>query len=102
MAWAASPHLTRLSSDSARSEVGFTRRTTYLGQDYPQIRMVLNPRSSWTLTFVGWVLFTVSAVFFTAGALRDGNVTDVLASLSFLLACVLFMVPAILNRPRSD
>jgi len=54
------------------------------------------------LTFAGWVLFTVSAAFFTVGALRDGGLIELVASLTFLLACVVFMVPAIMNRPRSD
>ncbi|MDX2381437.1 MAG: hypothetical protein QNM02_16960 [Acidimicrobiia bacterium] len=64
--------------------------------------MPLGPRSSWRLTFAGWVLFTVSAAFFTVGALRDGGLIELVASLTFLLACVVFMVPAIMNRPRSD
>lgn len=61
----------------------------------------MSARQSWTLTVAGWVLFMVSAIFFTVGAVRDGRVIELVASLSFLLACVLFMVPVILNRPHS-
>ena len=61
----------------------------------------MRPRSSWNLTVVGWVLFTVSAVCFTVQALRAGSVIGLVASLSFLLACLVFMVPVIADRPRS-
>ena len=64
--------------------------------------MGLAPRTSWTLTLTGWLLFTASAVLFSIGAIRSGRVIDVLASLSFLLACVLFLVPVISDRPRRD
>lgn len=50
----------------------------------------------------GWILFTVSAVFFTVGAVRDGGAVELVASSTFLLACVLFVVPAVANRPRDD
>ncbi len=54
------------------------------------------------MTFVGWLLFTVSAVFFSVGAIRDGGVIELVASLAFLLACVVFLVPNVVNRPRRD
>ena len=62
----------------------------------------MSPRSAWTLTFFGWVLFTVSAIFFCVGAVRDGGIIELVASWSFLLACVVFMVPVVMNRPRRD
>ena len=61
--------------------------------------MELSPRSTWYLTFGGWLLFTVSAIFFSVEAVRSGSVIAVLASLSFLVACFLFIIPAVLNRP---
>ena len=61
--------------------------------------MELSPRSTWFLTFGGWLLFTLSAIFFSLEALRNGSVLSVLASLTFLVACILFIVPAIANRP---
>ncbi|MGA7759161.1 MAG: hypothetical protein WBL31_16175 [Ilumatobacteraceae bacterium] len=64
--------------------------------------MELSPRSTWYLTVGGWLLFTVSATCFSVEALRDGSVLAIVASLSFLVACFMFIVPAILGRPRND
>jgi len=64
--------------------------------------MPLSPRSSWNLTFAGWLLFTVSAVCFSIDAVRSGGVVAIVASLSFLVACFMFIIPAIGNRPGSD
>lgn len=47
-------------------------------------------------------MFTVSAIFFCVAAVRDGGLIGLAASSSFLVACVVFIVPAVLNRPRSD
>lgn len=41
----------------------------------------------------GWILFLLSAAAFTAAAIRDGDPVLVLASLFFLAACVLFLIP---------
>ncbi len=41
----------------------------------------------------GWVLFLLSAIAFTAASIRDGDVLMAIASLFFLAACVLFLVP---------
>ncbi len=41
----------------------------------------------------GWVLFLLSAIAFTAAAIRDGDALMAVASLCFLAACVLFLVP---------
>jgi hypothetical protein len=48
---------------------------------------------------VGWALFTVSAIFFTIGALRSGGIIELIASGTFLLACLVFIVPAFGQRP---
>ncbi len=64
--------------------------------------MELSPRSSWKLIFVGWVLFTVSAVCFSVEAVRNGSVVGVVASLSFLVACGVFMIPVVADRPGND
>ncbi|WP_397543414.1 hypothetical protein [Roseovarius salis] len=57
------------------------------------------PRTVWTFNFTGWVLFTVSAVFFTVGTWIAGDVIGLIASLAFLIACVCFMIPAWIHRP---
>ncbi len=59
----------------------------------------MSPQTSWTLTLAGWVLFTVSALFFVVSSLRNGGPVEMLASATFLLACLLFMIPAIDDRP---
>ena len=46
----------------------------------------------------GWILFILCAALFLFSALRDGDGVLALASLIFLAACILFLVP--LLRPR--
>ena len=41
----------------------------------------------------GWVLFLLCAALFLFSALRDGDGVLALASLVFLLGCVLFLIP---------
>lgn len=48
----------------------------------------------------GWILFILCAVLFFFSALRDGDGVLVLASLIFLAACILFLVP--LLRPDRE
>ena len=59
----------------------------------------MNTRTVWTFNFTGWVLFTVSALFFTWGTWKAGDAIGLIASLAFLIACVLFMIPAWVHRP---
>lgn len=51
---------------------------------------------------VGWLLFTVSAVFFMIGAMRSGGLVELIASATFLLACLVFIAPAMAQRPEAD
>jgi hypothetical protein len=39
----------------------------------------------------GWILFTISALFFIASSLRNGDLVGLLGGLFFLLACVTFL-----------
>jgi hypothetical protein len=39
----------------------------------------------------GWVLFTVSALFFIASSLRNGDIIGLLGGVFFLLACAAFL-----------
>ena len=57
------------------------------------------PRTVWTFNFSGWILFTVSAVFFLWGTWRAGDVISIIASLAFLIACIFFIIPVWLHRP---
>jgi hypothetical protein len=42
---------------------------------------------------VGWWLFVISALFFTATSLRAGDMLGLLGSLFFLVACFIFLIP---------
>ncbi len=39
----------------------------------------------------GWLLFVVSALFFIASSIRDGDMIGLLGGVFFLLACVVFL-----------
>lgn len=39
----------------------------------------------------GWLLFVVSALFFIAASLRNGDVVGLLGGVFFLLACLVFL-----------
>lgn len=57
------------------------------------------PRTVWTFNFIGWILFTVSAVFFLIGTWKARDVIGILASLAFLVACIFFIIPVWIHRP---
>ncbi len=58
--------------------------------------------AEWRFNFWGWILFTLSAVAFTWGALRSGDTLSLMASLLFLVACFLFLAPVWARRPRRE
>ncbi len=41
----------------------------------------------------GWLLFTVSALFFIGSSLRNGDLIGLLGGVFFLLACAAFLAP---------
>jgi len=43
----------------------------------------------------GWILFTLSALFFIVSSLRNGDIVDLLGGVFFLLAFVAFLAPYI-------
>ena len=47
----------------------------------------------------GWILFIVSALLFTASAIRIGDWLAGLGGLFFLFACIVFIIPVL---SRSD
>lgn len=61
------------------------------------------PRTVWTFNFTGWILFTVSALFFTWGTWKAGDMIGLIVSLAFLIACIAFIIPVWVHRPsRTD
>ena len=53
----------------------------------------MNERSEHRFHLWGWIVFIVCAFFFIATTARDGDLLGVIASLLFLFACVLFLIP---------
>jgi hypothetical protein len=50
-----------------------------------------SPQKDRRFEFWGWILFTISALFFIASSLRNGDLVGLLGGLFFLLACVAFL-----------
>jgi hypothetical protein len=59
----------------------------------------MSPRTVWYYNFAGWLLFTLSALAFLWGALKAQDITGIIASLLFLVACLVFLVPVWVHRP---
>ena len=49
----------------------------------------------------GWLLFLISAVFFTVAGIRDGDMLMTLGGLFFLLACIVFLIPFLWPRTNT-
>ncbi len=54
------------------------------------------------LNLAGWILFVISALWFVAASLRDGDPIYLLGSVFFLLGCVVFLIPWLARLRRSD
>jgi hypothetical protein len=50
-----------------------------------------SPQSGKRYELWGWILFTVSAMFFIASSLRNGDMVGLLGGVFFLLACAAFL-----------
>jgi hypothetical protein len=50
-----------------------------------------SPRRGKRYELWGWILFTVSALFFIASSLRNGDMVGLLGGVFFLLACAAFL-----------
>ncbi len=53
----------------------------------------MDQRKEHRINLVGWWLFVISALFFTATSLRAGDMLSLLGSLFFLVACFVFLIP---------
>ena len=49
------------------------------------------PRKGKRYEIWGWLLFVVSALFFIASSIRNGDMIGLLGGVFFLLACVVFL-----------
>ncbi|EED34663.1 hypothetical protein NOR51B_601 [Luminiphilus syltensis NOR5-1B] len=48
--------------------------------------------------FAGWLLFLVCSIVYTYGSWKGGDPIFLTGSLIFLVACISFMIPMIVNR----
>ncbi len=60
----------------------------------------MREKTAWRWSFAGWLLFVASAIFFVVASARSGDIISLIASMLFLVACIAFMVPAWVKRPR--
>ncbi|PHP66910.1 cytochrome oxidase subunit III [Zhengella mangrovi] len=61
----------------------------------------MSPRTVWRLNLTGWILFVVSALGFLASTWRARDWVGMFASLAFLVACLAFVLPLWVHRPRN-
>jgi hypothetical protein len=47
------------------------------------------------LHLLGWILFTLCAVLYTASSIRNRDILAIVASILFLFGCVIFMIPLV-------
>ncbi len=71
-------------------------------QSLREDQATLNSRSIWKLNFSGWILFTLSAIFFIWSSIRAGDIISFIASALFLVACFLFLIPVWKLRHKSE
>ena len=50
----------------------------------------------------GWVLFVVCAFFFIASSLKNGDTLTLIASFIFFVACIVFIIPLVINRKHGS
>ncbi len=50
----------------------------------------------------GWVLFVLCAVFFIASSLKNKDILGLVASIIFLIACFVFIIPLAKNFRRGN
>lgn len=53
----------------------------------------MSPLANWWWHMAGWLVFVVSALFFIAASWRAEDWLAIGGSVTFLIACLIFMVP---------
>ena len=56
----------------------------------------------WQFNVCDWILFVLSALGYGWASFRAGDVFSLIASLLFLIACLVFLVPLLANRPGKN
>jgi hypothetical protein len=62
----------------------------------------MTPRGEWRFNLAGWLLFTASAAFFAGAAYGADDWMNLIASLLFFVACLVFLVPVWCLRPPPE
>jgi predicted membrane channel-forming protein YqfA (hemolysin III family) len=52
------------------------------------------------LHLLGWILFIICAVLYTASSIRNHDILAIAASIHFLIGCVIFMIPLVTTMIR--
>ena len=50
------------------------------------------------LELAGWVLFVLCAILFVVDSIQSGTVVGLIASILFLLACLVFIFPLLVKK----
>jgi len=50
----------------------------------------------------GWALFVLCAVFFIAASLKNRDILGLVASIIFLIACFVFIIPLVMNSRKGN
>ncbi len=58
----------------------------------------MKQQTVWIFNFSGWLIFTICALFFLWGALRAADAISIVASVLFLVGCIVFIIPLWANR----
>ena len=58
----------------------------------------MTDKAKFRFELAGWVLFTFSAMFFTASSVKAGDPAAIAGSALFLVACIVFMRPLLASR----
>lgn len=48
----------------------------------------------------GWILFIICAVFFIAAGIKNHDVLTIIGSITFLAACLFFLIPLLLKDKK--
>ena len=60
----------------------------------------MNPAMRRKTELSGWLIFVISAGFYTWAGIRAGDLVSTLGGVFFLLACLVFLVAFLPERPR--
>jgi predicted membrane channel-forming protein YqfA (hemolysin III family) len=50
----------------------------------------------------GWILFVICAIFFIVSSLKNHDTLALIASIIFLIACIIFLIPLFESFKKMD